>query len=260
MFTLNGVSCERPGISSVLRVAILLMVFVIVNACDASGRVPSATPVAGDDMRSRTPTQTVTPGLTQAFITAIPSQGRSLVTPTRGARPEPELTVVTVPPSDHRSAPLPTRQAQFGSEVKTVEYDCGPTTDLSHVHPSVAQYGVGLLAWPSGGAGILFDYDGAIWSADDATGEIDYLLESNPDPYSSQVLEFGYYADISRAGDKVVYTTCEFPQDVEAGGGYPAVAHEQGPPSANYDIVIGEIDNDGRDGITSNTRITNTPE
>ena len=69
---------------------------------------------------------------------------------------------------------------------------------------------------------------------------------------------FGYYADISPAGDKVAYTSCEFPQNVAAGGKYPAVSSEVGPPSANYDIVVGELGKDGRHGIINNTRITNT--
>ncbi|MCY3783845.1 MAG: hypothetical protein OXG79_08680 [Chloroflexi bacterium] len=88
------------------------------------------------------------------------------------------------------------------------------------------------------------------------------MLESNPDPSSEshELLEFGYYADISPAGDRIAYTTCEFPQYVRSGDSYPAVAHEIGPSSANYDIVVGEIDKNGGGGITSNTRITKTSQ
>ena len=95
-----------------------------------------------------------------------------------------------------------------------------------------------------------------VWLADDMTGNY-YMLEAIPDP-GPEGLVFGYYADISPAGDKVAYTSCEFPQNVAAGGKYPAVSSEVGPPSANYDIVVGELGKDGRHGVINNTRITNT--
>ena len=101
--------------------------------------------------------------------------------------------------------------------------------------------------------------DGAVWLADDMTGNTYYMLQANPDPDGGRLV-FGYYADISPAGDKVAYTSCEFPQNVRAGGSYPAVSSEPGPPSANYDIVVGELGKDGRHGIISNTRITNTSQ
>ncbi|MCY3783844.1 MAG: LpqB family beta-propeller domain-containing protein [Chloroflexi bacterium] len=131
-------------------------------------------------------------------------------------------------------------------------------TEVRNIHASVTRYGLGLLAWPSGETGILFSFDGALWLADDATGQIHYMLEANPYPYSDDSLAFGYYAEVAPTGDRIAYTTCAFPQGVPAAGNYSAVGREWGPVSANYDIVVGEIDEDGRYGITRNTRITTT--
>ena len=164
-------------------------------------------------------------------------------------------TLTSKPPTDQDSGRARTRQAQVGSEVKTVVYDCGDV--ITDVPVSIGRYGrLGVLTWSSGGAGILFGYGGALWLADDMMGNY-YMLEAIPDP-GPEELVFGYYADISPAGDKVAYTSCEFPQNVAAGGKYPAVSSEVGPPSANYDIVVGDLGKDGRHGIINNTRITNT--
>lgn len=81
------------------------------------------------------------------------------------------VVIITKPTTDHyRRTPLPTREVQVGSDVRTVEYDCGRITEVRHIHASVTRYGIGLLAWASGGKEILFSFDGAIWLADDATG------------------------------------------------------------------------------------------
>lgn len=84
------------------------------------------------------------------------------------------------------------------------------------------------------------------------------MLEDNPYPDSDDSLAYGYYADIAPTGDRIAYTTCAFPQGAPAAGNYSEVGLEWGPVSANYDIVVGEIDEDGRHGITRNTRITTT--
>ena len=104
----------------------------------------------------------------------------------------------------------------------------------------------------------------SVWLTDDVSGNVHHVLNANPNPIDDSLdrLPFGYYTDVSPAGDKVAYTSCEFPQNVAAGGKYPAVLSEVGPPSANYDIVVGElgVDVDGRQGIISNTRITKTTQ
>lgn len=164
-------------------------------------------------------------------------------------------TVVTWQSTDHSRRTPRTADVQVGSEVMTVEYDCGDVITDSPM--SIKRYGFVVLAWSAVGGGILFDYDGALWLADDMAGSTYYLTEVNAGPYE-RPLVFGFFADISPAGDRVVYTTCESLQGVRAGGSYAAVAHEPGPPSANYDIVIGEIGENGRYGITNNTRITST--
>ena len=246
------------GFWCVRTLTTLAFVFVVLNGCDGSTSAP------GVDASSVDVAQTATPTPTESVPTVVSRRvlpdGKTVIEYSDG-------TVLTQwPTTDHRPTPLPTRQAQVGSEIRIAEYDCGPMTMFTHIHPSVRRYGLGLLAWSSSGAGILFSYDGAIWLADEVTGEIYYVLEAdpypeiNPYPESDELLGFGYFADISPAGDKIAYTSCESLRSVPAGGNYPAVAHEVGPSSANYDIVVGEIDKDGRHGITSNTRITKTSQ
>lgn len=235
-------------------VALLAAVGLAVTIASCDPNAPDSSSTAQESPRAssseaETPQPTPTP--TEAVLTEVSREvladGKTVIKYSDG-------TVITQwPTTDHRPTPLPTRRVQVGSEIQIVEYDCG----YGGWPVSIARYGGGVLAWSSGGAGILFNYDGAIWLADEVTGEIYYLLESSPDPDG---LAFGYYADISSAGDRIAYTSCAFPRHVTAGGNYPAVAHEMRPSSANYDIVVGEIDKDGRDGITSNTRITKTPQ
>ena len=240
---------EMLRVAAVLRLAVLAVVLVVLNGCDG--------PAPGSDKTERRVL-----GVVQ--VTPTDATTREAVARTIAASPEEAAGALEKPTIDRRATPLPTRQVQVGSEIRTVQYDCGYVT--AHVPDSIRKYGLGVFAWSSGGGEILFSYDGALWLAGDSTRNIYYMLEANSypyvkdSPYDEDWLVFGYYADISPAGDKVAYTSCAFPQHVLAGGSYPAVAHELGPPSANYDIVVGEIDKDGRHGIASNTRITNTSQ
>ena len=250
---MNG---RSPGLSSngwvvsikralgVLGLASLAIVFATLIGCDASVRRSDTTEGRGQKSLPLTPTA---------------AEVRAPIRPVAVATPEAVETVVELPPTDHGPRPAPTRQVQVGSEIRTVEYDCGDV--IARVPVAVLRYGYGFLGWSPDGGGILFAYDGAVWLLDDTTGDIYRILEISSGPADDRPLVFGYYADISPVEEKVAYTTCEFPQSVPAGGRYPAVAYEPGPPSANYDIVIGVvgvIDKDGRHGITSNLRITKT--
>ena len=248
----------------VLGLPSLLIAFVVLTGCDGSTSAPDAAASPADDARTTTPTPlTASPTPTESVPTVVSRRvlpdGKTVIEYSDGS------VVTELPTTDHRPTPLPTRQVQVGSEIRTVQYDCGNVIEIGHVPDSIRRYGLGVLAWSSGAGGILFSYDGAIWLADEVTGQIYYLLEANPypDSDSNDALEFGYYADIAPTGDRIAYTSCEFPQDVQSGDSYPAVAHEIGPSSANYDLVVGEVgelDEDGRRGITSNTRITKTSQ
>ena len=229
--------------------ATLAFVLVTLNGCDGSTSVPDVPVSSADDALTSTPTPTES--LPTVVSREVLADGTTVTMYSDGE------ALIEKPPTDQGSGRARTRQVRVGAEIRTVEYDCGDV--ITDVPVSIGKYGLGVLAWSSGGAGILFSYYGAVWLADDMTGNTYYILQANPDPDGGRLL-FGYYSDISPAGDKVAYTSCEFPQNVRAGGSYPAVSSEPGPPSANYDIVVGEIGKDGRDGITSNTRITNTSQ
>ena len=230
----------------------LAFVLVTLNGCDGSTSAPDVTASPTEDALTATPTPTES--VRTVVSREVLADGTTVTMYSDGEG------IIEKPPSDQGPRPARTAQVQVGSEIRTVEYDCGGMG--GGVPVSIRRYNFNVLAWPSGGAGIVFGYDGAIWLADDMTGNIRYVMEDNPYPYRDirDILMFGFYADISPAGDRIAYTTCEIPQGVRAGGNYPAVAHEMGPPSANYDIVVGNIDKDGRDGITNNTRITNTSQ
>ena len=221
------------------------------DAPDASSKAQANPPAPPTEAATPQATPTPTESLPTVVSREVLADGTTVTMYSDGEG------IIEKPPTDHGPRPARTRQVRVGAEIRTVEYDCGDV--ITGVPVSIGRYGLGVLAWSSGGAEILFSYDGAVWLADDITGNIYYMLEAIPDP-GPEKLVFGYYADISPAGDKVAYTSCEFPQNVAAGGKYPAVSSEPGPPSANYDIVVGEIGKDGRDGITSNTRITNTSQ
>lgn len=189
----------------------------------------------------------------QASPTVPPTQAATLQpTPTRTVE-----AVVTWQPTDHRPTPLPTRQVQVGSEVKTVEYDCG---DYGHMPLSFRRYGGGILIWSAGSEGIWFSYDGSVWLAHNASDRIDHVLRVNSLPDELNLLGFGHYVDVSPAGDRIAYTSCAFPQGAQVGQEYGAIAREPRAPSANYDIVVGELNEDDLSRIVNNTRITKSSD
>ena len=221
------------------------------DAPDASSKAQANPPAPPTEAATPQATPTPTESVPTVVSREVLADGTTVTMYSDGE------ALIEKPPTDQGSGRARTRQVRVGAEIRTVEYDCGDV--ITDVPVSIGKYGLGVLAWSSGGAGILFSYDGAVWLADDMTGNTYYMLQANPDPDGGRLV-FGYYADISPAGDKVAYTSCEFPQNVRAGGSYPAVSSEPGPPSANYDIVVGELGKDGRHGIISNTRITNTSQ
>lgn len=209
---------------------LVVVVFVVLNGCDGSAS-----------------------GLTVVSREVL-DDGSTVVRYSDGT------TLTRLPPTDHRPMPSPTAQVQVGAEIQTVAYDCGRFVASRYISSSIARFGLGVLSWSSGSPGILFIYEGDVWLADDETGELFNVFDAIGDSYArrGEVPVFGFYVELSPAGDRVVYTTCEFPQGVRASGGQPAVVLEPGPPSANYDIVVGELEKDGRHGIVSNMGITDT--
>lgn len=237
-------------VSTALRLAVIAVVLAALSGCNEIGSLADGPVSLEDDLQA--PTLTPTEAVPAVVSRQVLADG-TIVTRYSDGGERIELPVA----NGHRT-PLPTRQVKVEGEILTIETDCADGNGPA----SISRYGLGLLAWSSGGAEILFSYDGAMWLADDMTGNIDYMLEAIADP-TFEALFFGYYADISPDGRRISYTTCEFPQGVRAGGKYTIAAQEMGPPSANYDIVIGEVgglDKDGRRGITSNTRLTNTSQ
>ena len=242
------------GFWCVRTLTTLAFVFVVLNGCDGSTSAP------GVDARSVDVALTATPTPTESVPTVVSRE--VLADGTKVTRYSDGNTLTVKPPTDQGPRRARTRQAQVGSEVKTVVYDCASLIPPGSVPLSIARYGNGGLGWSSDESVILFGYNQSLWLADDVSGNIRHLLDVNPYPRDdrSDVLEFGYYADTAPAGDRIAYTSCGFPQNVPAGGNYPAVAYEPGPPAANYDIVVGELGKDGRHGVINNTRITKTTQ
>ena len=184
-----------------------------------------------------------------------PTPTETVATPPRKALPDATVTTVI---HNGGPAPLPTRQVRAGSTIRTIQYDCGSLA--SALFPSQSTH-ADFLAWSSDGPGILFSYNESGWLADDLTGAIYHILDANkiPGDTDDTVLKFGYYIEISPAGDRIAYTSCESASSAPAAGRHSTIANEPPPPSANYDIVVGDFDKSGSYNIIANhKRITSS--
>ena len=105
-------------------------------------------------------------------------------------------------------------------------HPCGPTMEMGryfHEH---------FLEWTPEGAELVFDYRYSMYVVNTDGTRLRKLVQVSP----SRNLRFGFHADISPDGERIVYSTCEF----------------QSRDNNDYEIAIINIDGTGKVRLTDN--------
>ena len=107
----------------------------------------------------------------------------------------------------------------------------------------------GFLDWAEGDSHLMFDRAHTIWSVNVETAEATEVSNANP---ADRSFLYGYHADASLAGDRIVYATCEYPIDYPAG--YAPIMQ-----SGGYEIAAVDVDGTEKRRLTYNTDFENYP-
>ena len=104
-----------------------------------------------------------------------------------------------------------------------------------------------FLDWSPDGS-LLFDFDDRIWIIR-ADGSLLELVDPKPQDDRSP---YGFHADFSPAGDKIVYSTCQYPAKDGA-------SFEDLEPRAAYEIATINVDGTGQQRRTVNNILDHFP-
>ena len=91
----------------------------------------------------------------------------------------------------------------------------------------------------------MFDHDDLILALDIAGAQVREVADADED----YRFDYGFYADVSPDGSRIVYSTCEYVLDEPEGGMY----------SEGYEIVTVNIDGTDKKRLTKNERFDNYP-
>ncbi len=161
-------------------------------------------------------------------------------TPT--ATPEPTATVAPIP----TATPEPTENGHWQHDP------CGPAFGGSYFGPLHARF----LHWTGDGSRLVFDQADTLWSLEIEEGTILMIADADADfhPLSptdkfGNRFEYGFYADVSPDGSKIVYSSCEFLLDT----------HTPDRFSEGYELVMMNVDGTEKTRITRLQRLDHYP-
>ena len=111
--------------------------------------------------------------------------------------------------------------------------------------------------WTEEGTHLVFDHDDLILALDIAGAEVrevadvdaDYQETGSYGYYYGPRFDYGFYADVSPDGSRIVYSTCEYMLDEPEGAMY----------SEGYEIVTVNIDGTDKKRLTNNERFDHYP-
>ena len=121
-------------------------------------------------------------------------------------------------------------------------YPCGANRGsfMPTPHRGIAYRGV--LEWKPAGAGLIYDYDGAIYTVDEKGKSRQLVVDANPGDnriHDQDEFVYGFYGSLSPDGSQVVYSSCEYPpRGVDFN-------HFTGEPRESVAYEIAAIDIDG---------------
>ena len=219
-----------PNLRSSVLVALALAIVTWMAGCQQE---PTPTPTM-DSVRP-TPTETALPVPTET-PSSTPTATPTLTSSTPAATP----------------TPTPTKEQLAGT---LPNHPCGPSSFRSNVEFS--EY---FIHWTPDGAQLVFEFNETIWMADSDGTTLQSVVDANPreDDYYSHRYRgyiesmYGFHADVSPDGSRIVYSTCEY-QHVRR--------LFRKSPIASYGYEIGAIGLDGTAPrrLTDNTRFESYP-
>ena len=157
------------------------------------------------------------------------------------------LSTPTLAPAPTETPPSPTEPPSTGE----FESPCEP----AHRRPGDDRQW-GFLKWSPGGSFLVLNVNGghdsgqAIWQVG-AEGGYARLL-ANPRPYSDTWAPYGFHADLSPDGQRLVYSTCEYMKDPEA---YP----ETELPRRVYELAVISVDGGEPERLTESAAADHYP-
>ena len=191
----------------------------------------------------------VTPSLDESTLTPTPTPTATpLPPPTFTPSPPPTATptATPVPPPTPTPTPTPTLIA-YSDPTEP----CGPSIygDYIDLHEH-------FIHWAGGGTHLVFDHDDLILALDIAGAQVREVADADVDYHESggyggtYRFEYGFYADVSPDGSRIVYSTCGYMPD------------EPGPfgeYSEGYEIAMVNIDGTDKKRLTNNERFDHYP-
>ena len=165
------------------------------------------------------------------------------VAPTAAPTATPAPTTPTSPPT-----PLPTPTLVVISEPLD---PCGPSEVgyNGRLHE-------GFLHWPGDGSLLVFDQNDTVWTLDIERGTILRVEDADanfpartPRDSSGYRFLYGFYADVSPDGSRIIYSSCEFLLDQPQGA-----RHTEG-----YELVMMNVDGSGKFRFTENDNLDHYP-
>ena len=168
--------------------------------------------------------------------------------PATDSRPQPTITTedslaTAVAFSKAWAAARPTATATPGEVGRSPTASCTPPNrepmdDSPH-----------FLHWTPDGSQLIFDLSDTIWTVDSQGTRVDAVVDLDPEAdYRSS---YGFYADLSPDGSRMVYSTCEYPLVVSTSEG-------AGTPHL-YEIALADLDGGGRQRLTQSQGFDSYP-
>ena len=133
-------------------------------------------------------------------------------------------------------------EAERGETIHA-DHPCGPSGGFEERYKH-------FLYWTPDAAHLVFDVDDTIWTLNIEHTRLrevaDVSLDYHPAKSSrSSAPKYGFYADVSPDGFRIVYSTCEYGLD--------------DPPSKYYEVAVVNVDGTGRRRLTEGERFEGYP-
>ena len=218
------------------RSATVTMLLLVAAAWTAGCELRPAEPTPHTSTESTpAPSPTVAPSATPTpSPTSIPSP---TVVPSPTPTPSPTVVPATPTPSSWRPQRLPSYAESSDP--------CGP--DLSPYRGGI--YGQ-FLHWTKDNSGVVFDLGYATWVVDAEGATVRKIVDADPESHLGRG-QYGYYADVSPDGSRIVYSTCEYTYYDHDAVGWRY--------NLGYDLAAVNVDGSDLQRLTDNLHFENYP-
>ena len=199
----------------------------------------------------------------EAVAQPLPTSTPAPVSPT----PTPHVIRIPAPPVRVVVKALPTPTPEWIQINGGSDYGgpCGPWDGQFHPPSSTefgAEYSTQFLEWLPDGRHLVMSDRGrrgymqsAISIVDTEGSEIRTIVDANP--WDS--LPYGFHADVSPDGSRVVYTSCEYPRCPKDTGCEEVEVDPDDPKAFNYEIATIGIDGTSPERLTRNDHYDHYP-